>query len=184
MHHQEVAREFQFGDDGEFPLDLGVGARCRGPRPVPLRGTDHDQFTQPAVLGVTLRNVERRKLRRDQRQLERALLAEIGGCADGLRVLGEQPGHLRAGPQMRPAHRCQPAGRGIQGLPGPDRRHRRRQPAPAGFGEVRPGGGHHAHPESWRQLGQRGVALVVEGVAVVSELDADPAGAEPVHQVG
>ena len=38
--------------------------------------------------------------------------------------------------------------------------------------------------EPRRQLGQRGVALVVEGMAVMGQLDADPVGAEPVHQVG
>ena len=38
--------------------------------------------------------------------------------------------------------------------------------------------------EPGRQLGQRGVALVVEGMPVVGELDADPVAAEPVHQIG
>ena len=41
-----------------------------------------------------------------------------------------------------------------------------------------------AQAESRRQLGQRGVALVVERMAVVGEFDADPVAAEPVHQVG
>ncbi len=41
-----------------------------------------------------------------------------------------------------------------------------------------------AEAEAGRQLGQHGVALVVEGMAVVGELDADPVAAEPVDQVG
>ena len=47
------------------------------------------------------------------------------------------------------------------------------------------GGGDDADgPNSRRQLGQRGVAFVVEGMPMVGELDADPVAAEPVHQVG
>ena len=39
-------------------------------------------------------------------------------------------------------------------------------------------------PEPRRQRGQRGIAFVVERVAVMGELDTDPVGAEPVHQIG
>ena len=60
VHHQEITRELQLGDDLQFPLDLRVGARRTGPRPVALPGADHDQLTQPAVLGVPVGNVERR----------------------------------------------------------------------------------------------------------------------------
>ena len=52
------------------------------------------------------------------------------------------------------------------------------------FGEVRGGGGDDAHAEARRQGGERGVALVVEGVAVVGQLDGDPVAAEPVDQIG
>ena len=85
---------------------------------------------------------------------------------------------------MRTAQRCQPAGRLVEGLPGPDRGHRHRQPAATGLGEVRRRGGDHAHPEPRREFGQCRVALVVEGVAVMGQLNTDPAGAEAVHQIG
>ena len=55
---------------------------------------------------------------------------------------------------------------------------------PRRLGEVRGGGGDDTDTEPRRQLGQRGVALVVERMAVVGQLDADPVAAEPVHQVG
>ena len=38
--------------------------------------------------------------------------------------------------------------------------------------------------EPRRQVGQRGVAFVVERMAVMGQLDADPVAPEPVHQVG
>ena len=46
--------------------------------------------------------------------------------------------------------------------------------APAATIETEPG----------RQLGQRGVAFVVEGMAVTGQLDADPVAPEPIHQIG
>ena len=39
-------------------------------------------------------------------------------------------------------------------------------------------------PNSGCQLGKRSVAFVVEGMPVVSQLDADAIMAEPVHQIG
>ena len=53
-----------------------------------------------------------------------------------------------------------------------------------GSSEVRSGGGDDADTEARRQGGQRRVAFVVERMAVVGQLDADPVGAEPVHQIG
>src|SRR5690242_21365628 len=49
---------------------------------------------------------------------------------------------------------------------------------------MRGGGGDHPDTEPRCEGGQRGVALVVEGMTVMSQLDADPVGAEPVHQIG
>ena len=49
---------------------------------------------------------------------------------------------------------------------------------------MRSGGGDDADAEARRQPGQRRVAFVVERLTVMGQLDADPAGAEPVHQIG
>ncbi len=49
---------------------------------------------------------------------------------------------------------------------------------------MRSGGGYQPHAEAGRQVGQRGVALVVERMTVMGEFDADPVAAEPVNQVG
>ncbi len=49
---------------------------------------------------------------------------------------------------------------------------------------MRSGGGDDADAEARRQPGQRRVAFVVERVAMMGQLDADPLSAEPVHQVG
>ena len=46
------------------------------------------------------------------------------------------------------------------------------------------GGGDHADTEPRCEFGQRGVALVVERMPVVGQLDADPVAPEPVDQVG
>ena len=39
-------------------------------------------------------------------------------------------------------------------------------------------------PEMRCQLGQHRVAFVVERLTVMGQFDADPAGGEPVHQIG
>ena len=165
-------------------LDLGVRARRVFGRTVAVARPGHDQLPQPAVLGVPVGHVERRQLRRDERQPERALLAELGGGGHRVGSLREQPGHLLAGPQVRTTQRSQPPGGGIQGLPGPDSTHRHGQPAARRMGEMRPGGGDDTDTEAWRQSGQRRVAFVVERLTMMGQLDADPSSAEPVHQIG
>ena len=60
VHHQEVAREIEAGDDVEFPFYLRIRRRSARRRTVPSGCTDHHQLTQPAVLGVPLRGVEGR----------------------------------------------------------------------------------------------------------------------------
>ena len=165
-------------------LDLGVRARRAIGGSVAVPCPRHGQLPQPAVLGVPVGHVERWQLRGDQRQPERALFAELGGGGHRFGPLPEQPGHLLAGPQVRTAQRGQPSGGGVQGLPRPDGTHRHGQPAPRRPREMRPGGGDDADAEARREGGQRRVAFVVERVAVVGQLDADPVRAEAVHQVG
>ena len=79
VHHQEVARKPQLRNDSQLVLDLRVGPRRALRRAVAVARARHDQLPQPAVLGVPVGHVERRQLRGDQRQPERALLAEFGG---------------------------------------------------------------------------------------------------------
>ena len=129
-------------------------------------------------------HVERRQLRRDERQPERALLPQFGGRGHRLGPLREQPGHLVARAQVRTTQRGQPARSLVQGLPGPDRPHRHGQPAADGSREMRCGGGNNAEAEPRRQRGQRGVAFIVEWMAMVGQFDADPVRPEPVHQIG
>ncbi len=60
VHHQEVARKRQLLNDFQLVLDLRV--RPWGPlrRAIAVAGALHDQMPQPAVLGVPVRDVERR----------------------------------------------------------------------------------------------------------------------------
>lgn len=66
VHHQEVARKSQLGNDFQLMLDLGVRPGRALGRPVTLAGARHDQRPQPAVLGVPVGNIERRQPRRDE----------------------------------------------------------------------------------------------------------------------
>src|SRR5450631_3792783 len=50
--------------------------------------------------------------------------------------------------------------------------------------EMRSGSGNNADTEARCQPGQRRVAFVVERVTMMGQFDADPAGREPVHQIG
>ena len=105
VHHQEIARKRQLRNDSQLVLDLGIRLPCLRPRPVaPLRPR-HRQFTQPAVLGMAGRDVERRQLRGDERQAEGALLAEFGRGGHHIGPLREQPRHLLTRPQMGTAQR-------------------------------------------------------------------------------
>jgi hypothetical protein len=100
VHHQEVTRKSQLRNDFQFMFDLGVCARCALGRPVAVTRSRHHQVPQPAVFGVSVGHVERRQLRRDERQPERALLAELGRGGHHSGPLREQLGHLLAGPQV------------------------------------------------------------------------------------
>src|ERR1700755_1149975 len=71
----------------------------------------------------------------------------------------------------------------VNRVSGTDGTHGHRQPSPRRLGEVGGGGGDDADAEPRRQSSERGVALVVERMAVPAQLDADPFSAEPVHQV-
>ncbi len=184
VHHQEVARKGQLLNDFQLMLDLRVRPWRPLRRTVAVAGALHDQIPQPAVLGVPVRDVERRQLRGDQRQPERALLAEVGRGRHHLGAMCEQPRHLLPRPQVRTAQRRKETGRLVHRVAGPDGAHRHGQLTPRRFGEVGGGGRDETQPELRRKLGQRGVALVVERMAVMGQLDADPVGAEPVHQVG
>ncbi len=77
MHHQEITRELQRRDDVQLALDLSVGPRGNPARAVAVGGTDHHQLPKPAVLGMAVGDVERRQPRRDERQLELALLRQF-----------------------------------------------------------------------------------------------------------
>ena len=159
------------------------GARSAGP--YRSRAPVIDQLPQPAVLGVPVGHVERRQLRRDQRQPERALLAEFGGGGHHFGPLREQPGHLVTRAQVRATQRSQPPGGLVQGLPGPDRAHRHGQPSARRCGEVRCGGGDDADPEPRRQPGQRRRCVrrrAADRAWVSSTLTRSRA--EPVHQIG
>ena len=182
VHHQEVARELQRLDDFQLVLDLGVGPWRAVGRPVSPARPLHGQVTQPAVLGVPVGYVERRQLRRDQFQRERALLGEVDGCRHHFGR--EQLRHLGSGAQVRTPQRRKVSGGLVEGLPRADGAHRHGQPGPRRLREVRGGGGDDAHAELGCQCGQRGVVLVVKRMAVRRELDADTVCAEPVHQVG
>ncbi len=184
VHHQEIARERQVLDDRQFVVDLGVGARGALRRAVAVGGARQHQLAQPAVLGVAVGDVERRQLRGDQLQAEGALLAQFGRGGDGVGEIGEQLRHLVAGPQMRAAQRGQPPGGLVEGLPRADGTHGHGQPAAGRLGEVRARGRHHRHPEATGQPREGRVGLVLAGVAVPAQFDADPVLPEAVHQVG
>ncbi len=104
VHHQEITRKSQLGNDFQLMLDLGIRFRRPLGRTVPIGRTRHGQRAQPAVLGVPVGNAERRQLWRDQCEAERALLAEFGSGGHHVRApkghMREQPGHLLARAQM------------------------------------------------------------------------------------
>ncbi len=122
----------------------------------------HDQMPQPAVFGVTVGDIERRQLRGDQGQPERALLAEVGGGRHDFGIVCEELRHLRSRSQVRTPQRGKVTGSLVHGVPSPDRTHGHGQPAAGRFGEMGPGGGDDADAEPGRQFGQDRIAFVVE----------------------
>ena len=87
---------------------------------------------------------------------------------------------------MRTAQRGKVTGSLVHRVPSPDRTHGHGQPAAGRLGEVSAGGGDDADGPNLRRQRRRSdrIALVVAGMPVVGELDADPVAAEPVHQIG
>ena len=185
MHHQEVARKVQLANDFQLVLDLGICRAARGSggpyrSRAPVITRCRSQLSSVWPVG----HVERRQLRRDERQPERALLAEVGGGRHHLRAVREQPRHLLSRAQVRTTQRGnQPAASSIE--------LRARMAPIAMANRPRDGSAKCAavvattpHAEPRRQRGQGGVALVVAWVAVMGQLDAHPGRAEPVHQIG
>ena len=174
---------FSCRNDIQFTLDLRVGPGRARRRAVTAGRADDHQLAQPAVLGVPGGHVERRQLRGDELQVERALPPQFGCGGNGFGVLREQPGHLVTRAQVRPTRRRQPAGRLVEATAG---RASHPSPSPAAPATARRSARRwwrRPDTEARRERGQRGVALVVLRVTVVGEFDADPVGAEPLHQV-
>src|SRR5690606_15182295 len=100
VYHQEIARETESLDHGELVFELPVGGRAPGGGPVPVGGATQGEFPQPGVLVVTGGHIERRQLRRDQLQIECAILRDEYRIRYRSREFLEQAGHFRARTQM------------------------------------------------------------------------------------
>ena len=104
--------------------------------------------------------------------------AQLGGPLHRAGPAGEAAGLLVARAQVGAGAGGQPAVELVEAAPGPHRRHRRGQRAAGRGGVVGVGGGDDVDPGPDGQLGQRVVAVRVERVAVVAQLDGDVVATE------
>ena len=183
MHHQEVARKLQPRNDFQLVLDLRVRPRRPLRRPYRLRAPAitrcRSQLSSVCPAGTSNGGSCGAISASPNAHCSPSSAAAVttsGRCANSRAISSPTSGATRpAAPASRPPR---PSSAGPGSHP---------SPSPAGPGTARrnaPRWWLSAHPEARRQVGQRGVALVVERMTVMGEFDADPVAAEPVNQGG
>ena len=163
-------------DDPPGVGTLGAGA-------VATHRTLSHEVTQVAHLVERLtrragRARERRQRRGDELEVERQLTTERGGRFDGARVAGEAARHLGPRAQVGAGVGRQPRVELVEAAAGADRRHRGGQRPRRRRGVVDVGGAHDRQVVAGGELGEGVVAMAVERVAVVPQLDRHPVTAE------
>ena len=177
---EEVPGEAEVFDDAQLVVDLRVGAgEAFGvARPVPLERPTGDELPQPRGLGVAGGHRIGRQVRGDELEVEHALGRERRRRGHRLGVAPVPGEHLGGGAQVSGGRGGQPAVHVVEGGPGADGRQ--------GGGEVGVPGGRvvgvrrrdEGQVRGPREVDEEVVALAVEGVAGVRELDGDVVAAE------
>ncbi len=190
---QKVAGKVQRLDDRQLVLDLGVGvdeafalcppSRLVG-RAVALARPDQRQLAQIRHLGVPGRDRKRRKVRRDELELEGQLVGQLGRALDRAGPAGEPVSHLLAAAQMRTGPRRQPALQVVQGAAGANRGHRHGQRSILRGGVVGGRGRDDGQAGFAGEAVQGVVEVVGDRVHAVGELDDDVVVSEPIDQLG
>ena len=185
---QEVAGEPQGADHRELVVDLrpGSGHPLGVAGPVAVGGARLDEVGEVVVLAerravgaVRVRWARvRRQRRRDERQVERAVAAELRSGSDHPGVALEAAGLFGAGAEVRGPAAGEPAVELVEGAAGADGGHGGGERAIRGAGVVDVVGRDGAHPGAHRESGERVVARRVERIAVVPQLDDGVLGAE------
>ncbi len=137
---------------------------------------------QPARIGVPGPELTGRQVRRHRREVERAGVAELDRRLVHARVAGQPAGHLVAGAQVRRAGRRQPAGELVQAGGGPRCREHLGEVGVGRAGVVDVVGRDDANADPAREAEEHVVALVVERLVMVDELDEDILAAEHADQ--
>ncbi len=156
---------------------LGVRARVRD------RSTAPDELAQPRHLGMPVGDRVVGKLRCRELEVERARRRDADGALDRAGPAREPP-HLFCGrSEVRKGCGREPAVDLVERTPGAHRRERGRQRTARGCRVVHVVGGDHLDTGAQRDLRERVVAVPVEGVAVVPQLDEHTIAAERIDQL-
>ena len=185
---EEVAGEAELLDEVELVGQLRVGAghpltigRAVALGPGRLLG---HQAPEVAHLVEAVGARERRQVRGDQPQVERALEAELGGPLHHTGVAGEAAGLLGPRAQVGAGPGREPPLHLVEAAAGPHRGERGGQRPARRVAVVDVVGGHQVDPGPDGDVGQGVVAGRVQRAAVVPQLDRDRVPPEPLDQLG
>ena len=183
-HHQEITGEAEPLDEVELVANLRPSARhpLGLRRAVPIQRTTGGEMPQVRHLVMTVGTGVRRQVGCDQRQVECAVAAELRSSAHHTRPAGEPAGLLGTGSHVCCSCWRQPAVQIVEAAPGAHSGHGSGQSPPRGGGVVDTVGADRLDAGPHRQRSQRVVALAVERVAVVPQLDEDVVTADGFNE--
>ena len=153
-----------------------------GADPVPSLGAFGGEAAEVGHLAEAVRAREGGQLGRDQLQVEGAGPTQLGGPLHGPGPAREAARLLVTRPQVRARAGGQPPVELVEAAAGPHRGHGRGERAAGRGGVVGVGGGDDVDTGADGQLGQGIVAVRVERVAVVAQLDGHVVATEGGHQ--
>ncbi len=185
VEQEEVAGEAELVDHRQLVVDLVH--RLRVPlvrRRIRDRRTAAHQLAQPRHLVVPVGYGIVGQLRRGELQVERARVRDLDRAFHRTRPARETALLLARAAQVRERAGRQPAVELVERTAGAHRRERGRERTARRRGVVHVVGGDHLHARLDRDLRERVVAVAVDRVAVVPQLDEHPVTAERVDQPG
>ena len=180
---EEVAGEAELLDDGELVGDhrVGAGLPLGLARAVAIAGALVGEVSQPGGLGMPRRHRVRWQVRRDELEIERALLRDVEARGERVGVMPVHVSHLLRRADVR-GRRREPAVEIVEAGACPDGGQGVGELLVAGGGAVDVAGGDDREPSGVRQIDQQLAAGGVQRCATVGDLDGDVASPESLHQ--
>ncbi len=181
-HDQEVTGEPEVLDHRELVVDHLPGLRMLVAFAVAMPSTGFDDLAEVLHLVETRRGTGTAAAWARRARGRRPALGPVPRLLDHARVAGEPAGLFGPAAQVGQARGREPRVELVEALAGAHRGQRGGERAAGRGGVVHVVGGEHDDALAHRQLGQGVVAVGVERVAVIPQLDHHPVGPERLDQ--